>query len=72
MQTKYNIFRMQTLCLQIFHNLVEVCFDNFFQLSNNKYNLHRHCRSIKPLNKPSTDGYRNFFQNKMFSLEQAS
>ena len=51
---------------KIFRNLVEVCFDDFFQLSNYQYNLHRYCWSIKPHNKPSTDGYRNFFSNRIF------
>ena len=50
---------------EIFHNLVEVCFDDFFQSSNNQYNLRRHSWSIKLRNKPSTDGYRLFFSNRI-------
>ena len=50
---------------KIFHNLVEVCFNDFFQLGNNQYNLHRHSWSIKPCNKPSIDRYCNFFLNRI-------
>ena len=50
---------------KIFHNLVEVWFDDFFQLGNNQYNLRRHSWSIKPRNNPYTDGYRNFFSNRV-------
>ena len=50
---------------KIFHNLVEVCFDDFFQLSNNQFNLRRHSWRIKPHNKPFIDGYRNFFSNRI-------
>ena len=50
---------------KIFHNLVEVCLDDSFQLSSNQYNLRRHSWSIKPHNKPSTDGYHNFFSNRI-------
>ena len=46
----------------IFYNLVKSCFD-FFQLSNNEYNWHKH--SIKPRDRLSTDGYHNFFSDRI-------